>query len=157
MALPDFFVAGAPKAGTTAVHAALARHPSLYMSTVKEPKFFLTDGPPPARGGPGDVQTYREHVWRRGGYGALFGPPPPGHPARRGYSAVPARPGRDGPHPGADPAGQAHRGAAGSGRAGAFELDAPVVGGAGAHRRLRGGLRGRTGPGRGGLGQLLAL
>jgi hypothetical protein len=78
MALPDFFVAGAPKAGTTAVHAALARHPSLYMSAVKEPKFFLTDGPPPARGGPGDVQTYREHVWRRDQYEALFDPAPPG-------------------------------------------------------------------------------
>jgi hypothetical protein len=78
MALPDFFVAGAPKAGTTAVHAALARHPSLYMSAVKEPKFFLTDGPPPARGGPGDVQTYREHVWRRDDYEALFDAAPAG-------------------------------------------------------------------------------
>jgi len=78
MALPDFFVAGAPKAGTTAVHAALARHPSLYMSSVKEPKFFLTDGPPPARGGPGDVQTYREHVWQRDDYEALFDPAPAG-------------------------------------------------------------------------------
>jgi Sulfotransferase family len=78
MALPDFFVAGAPKAGTTAVHAALARHPWLYMSAVKEPKFFLTDGPPPARGGPGDVQTYREHVWQRDDYEALFGPAPAG-------------------------------------------------------------------------------
>ncbi len=72
MALPDFFVAGAPKAGTTALHAALARHPSLYLSPVKEPKFFLTDGPPPARGGPGDIRTYREHVWRREDYEALF-------------------------------------------------------------------------------------
>ena len=72
MALPDFFVAGAPKAGTTALHAALARHPSLYMSPVKEPKFFLSDGPPPTRGGPGDVRTYREHVWRRRDYEALF-------------------------------------------------------------------------------------
>lgn len=72
MALPDFFIAGAPKAGSTAVHAALARHPSLYMSAVKEPKFFLTDGPPPTRGGPGDVRTYREHVWRRDDYEALF-------------------------------------------------------------------------------------
>jgi len=27
MPLPDFFVLGAPKAGTTALHAALARHP----------------------------------------------------------------------------------------------------------------------------------
>ncbi len=78
MALPDFFIAGAPKAGTTALHAALARHPALYMSSVKEPKFFLTDGPPPARGGPGDVQTYREHVWRREDYEALFDPAPAG-------------------------------------------------------------------------------
>ena len=46
MSLPDFFVAGAPKAGTTALHAALAQHPELFMSPVKEPKFFLTDGPP---------------------------------------------------------------------------------------------------------------
>ncbi len=78
MALPDFFVAGAPKAGTTAVHAALARHPSLFMSAVKEPKFFLTDGPPPTRGGPGDAATYREHVWRREDYEALFDPAPAG-------------------------------------------------------------------------------
>jgi hypothetical protein len=72
LALPDFLVIGAPKAGTTALHAALARHPDLYMSPVKEPKFFLTDGPPPNRGGPGDVQTYREHIWRREDYEALF-------------------------------------------------------------------------------------
>ena len=78
MALPDFFVAGAPKAGTTALHAALARHPSLYLSPVKEPKFFLTDGPPPTRGGPGDVKTYREHVWRQNQYEALFDAAPAG-------------------------------------------------------------------------------
>src|SRR5690348_14380249 len=74
MALPDFFVAGAPKAGSTALHAALTRHPSLFMSSVKEPKFFLTDGPPPDKGGPGDARTYREHVWRRTDYEALFAP-----------------------------------------------------------------------------------
>ncbi|TDD74275.1 sulfotransferase family protein [Actinomadura rubrisoli] len=78
MALPDFLVMGAPKAGTTALHAALDRHPALYMSPVKEPKFFLTDGPPPTRGGPGDAQTYREHVWRRADYEALFDDAPPG-------------------------------------------------------------------------------
>lgn len=78
MALPDFIVVGAPKAGTTALHAALAQHPALYMSVVKEPKFFLTDGPPPARGGPGDAQTYRENVWRREDYEALFDTAPPG-------------------------------------------------------------------------------
>ena len=78
MALPDFFVAGVPKAGTTALHSALARHPSLFMSPVKEPKFFLTDGPPPAEGGPGDAKTYREHVWRRNDYEALFDAAPTG-------------------------------------------------------------------------------
>jgi Sulfotransferase domain len=74
VAMPDFFIAGVPKAGTTALHAALARHPALFMSSVKEPKFFLTDGPPPLQGGPGDAKTYREHVWRRADYEALFEP-----------------------------------------------------------------------------------
>src|SRR5580658_8124378 len=76
--MPDFLVIGAPKAGTTALHATLARHPGLYMSAVKEPKFFLSDGPPPAKGGPGDALTYREHVWRRPDYEALFDPAPAG-------------------------------------------------------------------------------
>ncbi|MQY09327.1 sulfotransferase family protein [Actinomadura macrotermitis] len=80
MPLPDFLIVGAPKAGTTALHAGLAAHPDLYLSPVKEPKFFLTDGPPPTRGGPGDAQTYREHVWRRADYEALFDAAPPGAP-----------------------------------------------------------------------------
>ncbi len=79
MALPDFLLIGAPKAGTTALHSALGRHPQLCLSPVKEPKFFLTDGPPPRRGGgPGDIQTYREHVWRQSDYEALFAAAPPG-------------------------------------------------------------------------------
>jgi Sulfotransferase family len=77
--LPDFLLVGAPKAGTTALHVALARHPQLYLSPVKEPKFFLTDGSPPTGpGGPGDVQTFREYVWRRADYEALFEPAPAG-------------------------------------------------------------------------------
>ncbi len=78
MGLPDFLIAGVPKAGTTALHAALVRHPDLFLPSVKEPKFFLTDGRPPTTGGPGDVQTYQEHVWRREAYEALFDPAPPG-------------------------------------------------------------------------------
>ncbi|HXO24787.1 MAG TPA: sulfotransferase [Streptosporangiaceae bacterium] len=76
--MPDFLVIGAPKAGTTALHAALSEHPALYMSAIKEPKFFLTDGPPPTKGGPGDALTYREHVWRRADYEALFAQAPAG-------------------------------------------------------------------------------
>jgi hypothetical protein len=74
VALPDFLVVGAPKAGTTALHAALAAHPELFMSPVKEPRYFLCDDgvPPPRRGGPGDAQTYQEYIWRRSDYEALF-------------------------------------------------------------------------------------
>ncbi|MFI6535875.1 sulfotransferase family protein [Nonomuraea sp. NPDC050547] len=78
MPLPDFLVIGAPKTGTTALHAALQRHPDLFLSAVKEPKHFLTGGPPPTQGGPGDAATYREHVWRRQDYEALFAGAPPG-------------------------------------------------------------------------------
>ena len=78
MPLPDFLIAGVPKAGTTALHAALVPHPDLYLSKVKEPKFFLSDGRPTAEGGPGDVQTYQEHIWRQADYEALFDDAPPG-------------------------------------------------------------------------------
>src|ERR1700685_2929196 len=76
--MPDFLVIGAPKCGTTALHAALSEHPALYMSAIKEPKFFLSDGPPPTRGGPGDALTYREHIWQRDRYEALFDAAPAG-------------------------------------------------------------------------------
>jgi hypothetical protein len=77
MALPDFFVVGAPKAGTTALHAALARHPQLYMSPVKEPKFFLCDGRPQPGAGPGDAHSSREWIWRADEYERLFDGAPP--------------------------------------------------------------------------------
>jgi hypothetical protein len=74
---PDFFIVGAPKAGTTALHAALARHPGLSLSAVKEPKYFLCgDAPPPLYLGPGDAHSRREWVWRRDHYLALFADAP---------------------------------------------------------------------------------
>ncbi len=66
--LPHFVIAGAPKAGTTALHAALATQPGLHLSPVKEPMYYLTDGRPPPRGGqrgPGDAHSAREWIWRR--------------------------------------------------------------------------------------------
>ena len=86
MALTNFFVVGAPKAGTTALHKALARHPQLFMSPVKEPKFFLCDGPPPNQGGPGDAHSYREWIWRPDDYERLFAAAPAG--ALRGERCV---------------------------------------------------------------------
>jgi len=77
--LPQFVIAGAPKAGTTALHAALATHPGLYLSPVKEPKYYLTDGRPPPRSrqrGPGDAHSAGEWVWRREQYLGLFAAAP---------------------------------------------------------------------------------
>ena len=79
--LPHFVIAGAPKAGTTALHGALATHPGLYLSPVKEPKYYLTDGrPPPLSGqrGPGDAHSAQEWIWRRERYLALFDDAPAG-------------------------------------------------------------------------------
>ena len=72
MALPDFLIIGAPKAGSTALHEALVPHPQLFLSTVKEPKFFLCDGKPPRQTGPGDAHSAKEWVWSRTRYEALF-------------------------------------------------------------------------------------
>ena len=73
MPLPQFFILGAPKAGTTALHGALATHPQLFLSPVKEPKFFLCDGrPPDPQHGPGDGHSSREWIWRRDRYESLF-------------------------------------------------------------------------------------
>lgn len=40
---PNLFVAGAMKAGTTALFHLLKAHPDIYMSPIKEPHFFSTD------------------------------------------------------------------------------------------------------------------
>jgi len=41
--LPNFFIAGAPKAGTTSLYHYLDQHPEIYMSPVKEPSFFADE------------------------------------------------------------------------------------------------------------------
>ncbi len=41
--LPTFFIAGAPKAGTTSLYHYLDQHPQIYMSAVKEPNFFAAE------------------------------------------------------------------------------------------------------------------
>ncbi|WP_246000319.1 sulfotransferase family protein [Nocardioides pocheonensis] len=72
---PDFFIAGAPKAGTTALHSALVGVPGIALSSPKEPKFFLCDGSPPPRArhrGPGDAHSRQEWVWRESDYLRLW-------------------------------------------------------------------------------------
>ena len=41
--IPDFFIIGAPKCGTTALYSYLDVHPATFMSPVKEPHHFTVD------------------------------------------------------------------------------------------------------------------
>lgn len=43
-ALPNFFLLGPPKCGTTAIVAELARHPEVFISEPKEPNYFVYQG-----------------------------------------------------------------------------------------------------------------
>jgi Sulfotransferase family len=45
--VPDFFIVGHAKCGTTALWEALRRHPQIYMPPQKEPWFFARDNPQP--------------------------------------------------------------------------------------------------------------
>ncbi|AJR18730.1 sulfotransferase family protein [Pimelobacter simplex] len=74
---PDFLLVGAPKAGTSALHLALAAHPDVFVTTPKEPKFWLCENaPPPHWSGPGDRHSQREWVWHPDRYADLFRPAP---------------------------------------------------------------------------------
>ena len=48
--IPDFFLVGAPRCGTTSMYTYLKQHPEIYLSVLKEPHFFSTDltAPPQA-------------------------------------------------------------------------------------------------------------
>lgn len=75
---PDFLLVGAPKAGTSALHLALAAHPDVFVTTPKEPKFWLCeDAPPPHWRGPGDRHSQQEWIWHPDRYADLFRPAPP--------------------------------------------------------------------------------
>ena len=61
--VPDFFIVGHPKCGTTALYEMLRCHPQIYMPDFKEPWFFAEDMRPrfqPARSGavPDTLERY---------------------------------------------------------------------------------------------------
>jgi len=66
--LPNFFIAGAPKAGTTSLYHYLDQHPQVYMSPVKEPNFFAAEireenfDPPLRAGIARDARALREFL-----------------------------------------------------------------------------------------------
>jgi Sulfotransferase domain len=71
--LPDFFIVGHPKSGTTALYEMLRRHPQIYMPDLKEPGFLAPDMRPrftPTRS-PALPQTVEQYL-------ALFAAAEPG-------------------------------------------------------------------------------
>jgi Sulfotransferase domain len=60
--VPDFFVVGQPKSGTTALHSMLRRHPQIFMPESKEPWFFAQElqerTPPRPEGTPRTLEQY---------------------------------------------------------------------------------------------------
>jgi Sulfotransferase family len=61
--VPDFFIVGHHKSGTTALYEMLRRHPQIFMPEVKEPRFMASDlralvPPPPASTLPRTLEEY---------------------------------------------------------------------------------------------------
>jgi hypothetical protein len=60
--LPEFFIVGQPKSGTTAMYEMLKRHPQIYIPDRKEPRFFATElyvrDPPRPGGTPKTLDEY---------------------------------------------------------------------------------------------------
>lgn len=72
MPLPTFLIIGAAKSGTTSLYEYLGQHPEVFMSEIKEPKYFAWDAErPSARPWPGyPVQAHE--VVDEDAYQALF-------------------------------------------------------------------------------------
>jgi hypothetical protein len=60
MTKPNFLIIGAMKSGTTALYYYLAQHPQVYMSPVKEPNFFCSEG----QAGRGDNSVTRAETYQ---------------------------------------------------------------------------------------------
>jgi hypothetical protein len=70
--LPNFFLVGAAKAGTTAVHVYLYQHPEVFMSFMKEPKYLSISANKFPHNGPGDKKVDDGIVKSREEYLNLF-------------------------------------------------------------------------------------
>lgn len=73
MTLPTFLIIGAPKCGTTSVYDYLAQHPQVFMSPVKEPRFFDNEGNPD----PSTIRRDEAVITGIEAYRALFAKAPP--------------------------------------------------------------------------------
>jgi hypothetical protein len=73
--MPDFFIAGHQKCGTTALYLMLSEHPQIYMPEFKEPRYFAPELRPPL------VHETPDRPQRLERYLALFADAKPGQRA----------------------------------------------------------------------------
>jgi hypothetical protein len=71
--VPDFFIAGHSKCGTSALYLMLRSHPQVFMPDIKEPRFFAPELRSRFRGTDSDIRPDTLE-----GYLALFAPAEPG-------------------------------------------------------------------------------
>lgn len=72
MTMPNFLIIGAAKSGTTSLYHYLKQHPQIYMSPIKEPRFFAFDGMKVDFCGPRDENLNRGTITEIEAYRALF-------------------------------------------------------------------------------------
>ena len=60
MSLPNFFIVGTPKAGTTALYNYLRQHPDIYLPECKEPHFFSYVGESLPEWGIPEIEAYKQ-------------------------------------------------------------------------------------------------
>lgn len=73
MDVPDVIVIGAPRSGTTSLYRYLDAHPEVYMSPLKETRFFAYEGREVDYRGPADAHAYnRDTVTDAKAYRKLF-------------------------------------------------------------------------------------
>ncbi len=70
--MPNFLIVGAAKSGTTSLYQYLKQHPQIYMSPVKEPRFFSFENETLDFAGPGDEREIRSTITSLDRYRQLF-------------------------------------------------------------------------------------
>jgi hypothetical protein len=74
MRVPDFFIVGHQKCGTTALYLMLKRHPQIFMPEIKEPRFFAPELRSRFRS---RATSRRKYLHTLEGYLSLFAPASP--------------------------------------------------------------------------------
>jgi len=70
--MPNFYIAGAARCGSTSLDAYCRAHPDIYMSPVKEPNYFSYGFGAVQYDGPGREKFYATSIKNLGAYQALF-------------------------------------------------------------------------------------